>query len=56
MSDIEPRQSQQIRTKDGRAQWERPTLHRLAANDAEQTRSMNSDGVNPGGHPVPGVS
>ncbi len=55
MVDTEPSQSQQMRTKDGRAQWERPILRRLAANDADHTTAVGFE-MNPEGHTVPGSS
>jgi len=48
-SDTGPRESEQVRPEDRRAQWERPALRRLAVDKAEHGSSVGNDGVGGGG-------
>jgi hypothetical protein len=41
----EKQSGEQIRLEDDRAEWQRPVLRRLAANEAEASPGMDSDGM-----------
>jgi len=45
-----PTEREQTRSKEGRAEWERPVLRRLAANEAQQPHGGEEGGHQGGGH------